>query len=156
MGGTVEGSLSGNIVWRLAWWGKIIDYTFAGPYFFSGKGLGINIAQDDGIPADESTDRTPLRAPHNFHLDILARYGVPIFLIWIAFLIFLFRAQRVASPTATKEETFFYSACLVAFLINASFDVALEGPMSAFPFWIWVGLSLARQQTPLPTSSDRL
>ena len=156
VGGNVEGSLSGNIVWRLAWWGKIIDYTFAGPYFFTGKGLGINIAQDDGIPADESTDRTPLRAPHNFHLDILARYGVPVFLIWIAFLIFLFRAQRVASPMATKEETFFYSACLVAFLINASFDVALEGPMSAFPFWIWVGLSLARQQTPLPTSSDRL
>ncbi|MBM3456879.1 MAG: hypothetical protein FJX80_17420, partial [Bacteroidetes bacterium] len=27
IGGNVEGSLSGNIVWRLAWWGKIIDYT---------------------------------------------------------------------------------------------------------------------------------
>ena len=156
VGGDVGGSLSGNIVWRLAWWGKIIDYTFAGPYFFTGKGSGINLAMDDGIPADESTDRTPLRAPHNFHLDILARYGVPIFLIWLAFLFYLFRAQLVTTPTATNEETFFYSACLIAFLINASFDVALEGPMSAFPFWIWVGLSLARQHSPLPTSTDRL
>ena len=69
---------------------------------------------------------------------------------------YLFRAQLVTTPTATNEETFFYSACLIAFLINASFDVALEGPMSAFPFWIWVGLSLARQQSPLPTSTDRL
>lgn len=155
VGGNVEGSLSGNIVWRLAWWGKIIDYTFAGPYFITGKGLGINLAMDDGIPADESTDRTPLRAPHNFHLDILARYGVPVFFAWIAFLIFLFRMQRVSAPWASNEETYFYSACLLAFLVNASFDVALEGPMAAFPFWIWVGLSLARQQAPLPSPSDR-
>jgi hypothetical protein len=29
---------------------------------------------------------------------------------------------------------------LMAFLFNASFDVFLEGPMGAFPFWTWVGL----------------
>ena len=34
------------------------------------------------------------------------------------------------------------SCILVAFLINASFDVFLEGPMGAFPFWTWVGLYL--------------
>ena len=66
----VEGSLSDNIVWRLAWWGKIIDYTFAGPYFLTGKGLGINLAASDEIPMDEETDRTPLRAPHSFHLNM--------------------------------------------------------------------------------------
>ena len=155
IGGNVEGSLSGNIVWRLAWWGKIIDYTFAGPYFWTGKGLGLNIAMDDGIPADDSTDRTPLRAPHNFHLHILARYGVPVFITWLIFMVYLFKLQRVTAPGATKEETYFFSACLAAFLVNASFDVALEGPMAAFPFWIWVGLSLARQQIPLPSPVDR-
>jgi O-antigen ligase len=155
IGGNVEGSLSGNIVWRLAWWGKIIDYTFAGPHFWTGKGLGLNIAVDDGIPADESTDRTPLRAPHNFHLHILARYGVPIFIAWLVFMVYLFKLQRVSTPGATTEETYFFSACLIAFLVNASFDVALEGPMAAFPFWIWVGLSLARQQMPLPSPQDR-
>jgi hypothetical protein len=155
LGGKVEGSLSDNIVWRLAWWGKIIDYTFAGPHFWMGKGLGLNIAVDDGIPADDSTDRTPLRAPHNFHLHILARYGVPIFIAWLVFMVYLFKLQRVSTPGATTEETYFFSACLIAFLVNASFDVALEGPMAAFPFWIWVGLSLARQQMPLPSPQDR-
>lgn len=148
----VEGSLSDNIVWRLAWWGKIIDYTFAGPYFFTGKGLGINLAASDEIPMDEETDRTPLRAPHNFHLNILARYGVPVFLLWWVFIFFLLKSLIIQNHSGENR----LMACiLIAFLINASFDVALEGPMSAFPFWIWVGLSLARQQSPLPTSTDR-
>jgi hypothetical protein len=149
----VEGSLSDNIVWRLAWWGKIIDYTFAGPYFVTGKGLGINLAASDEIPMDEETDRTPLRAPHNFHLNILARYGVPVFILWLVFVFYLLRG--LIFKTRSVDDSL-VACILIAALINASFDVALEGPMSAFPFWIWVGLSLARQQTPLPTSSDRL
>ena len=149
----VEGSLSDNIVWRLAWWGKIIDYTFAGPYFLTGKGLGINLAASDEIPMDEETDRTPLRAPHNFHLNILARYGVPVFILWLVFVFYLLRG--LIFKTRSVDDSL-VACILIAALINASFDVALEGPMSAFPFWIWVGLSLARQQTPLPTSSDRL
>ena len=149
----VEGSLSDNIVWRLAWWGKIIDYTFAGPYFVTGKGLGINLAASDEIPMDEETDRTPLRAPHNFHLNILARYGVPVFILWLVFIFYLVRG--LIFKTRSVDDSL-VACILIAALINASFDVALEGPMSAFPFWIWVGLSLARQQTPLPTSSDRL
>jgi len=149
----VEGSLSDNIVWRLAWWGKIIDYTFAGPYFLTGKGLGINLAASDEIPMDEETDRTPLRAPHNFHLNILARYGVPVFILWLVFIFYLVRGLIFKNRSVDNS---LVACILIAALINASFDVALEGPMSAFPFWIWVGLSLARQQTPLPTSSDRL
>ena len=30
----------------------------------------------------------------------------------------------------------------IAFLFNASFDVFLEGPMGAFPFWVFVGIDL--------------
>ena len=33
--------------------------------------------------------------------------------------------------------------CLqIVFLFNASFDVFLEGPMGAFPFWLFVGIDL--------------
>ena len=39
--------------------------------------------------------------------------------------------------------------CIVmAFLLNASFDVFLEGPMGAFPFWTWVGLLFMTQAFP--------
>jgi hypothetical protein len=33
----------------------------------------------------------------------------------------------------------------LAFLVNASFDVFLEGPMGAMPFWVFVGLVYAEE-----------
>jgi len=39
-------------------------------------------------------------------------------------MVYLFKLQRVSTPGATTEETYFFSACLIAFLVNASFDVA--------------------------------
>ena len=35
--------------WRLEWWKVIFDYTFNGPYFWTGKGFGINLADADGF-----------------------------------------------------------------------------------------------------------
>ena len=140
----VEGSLSGNIVWRLAWWGTILDYTMAGPYFLQGKGLGINLAIDDGIPLEEDGEKALLRSPHNFHLTILARYGVPVFLLWLFFMANLFsplfkKGLDAAAPVDAK----IFLPIFLATLINATFDVALEGPMSAFPFWLLIGIYLA-------------
>ncbi|MCW3108418.1 MAG: hypothetical protein JWQ09_2924 [Segetibacter sp.] len=129
-----EGGLKDNVVWRLLWWKKIIDYTFFGEYFFYGKGLGINLATSDEIPMEDDL----LRSPHNFHLNLLARFGVPFFLMWICWMFFMFR------PFKTKVlqlDSLSYMCIIVAFLVNASFDVALEGPMAAFPFWTFVGFN---------------
>ena len=59
---------------------KIVDYTVDGPYFWYGKGFGVNLADADGfqVNADGS-----LRAPHNGHLELLARGGVPMLALWI-------------------------------------------------------------------------
>jgi O-antigen ligase len=140
----VEGALSGNIVWRLAWWGTILDYTIAGPYFLQGKGLGINLAIDDGIPLEEDGERALLRSPHNFHLTILARYGVPVFLLWLFFMATLFSPLFKKGPDAAAPvDAKIFLPIFLAMLINATFDVALEGPMSAFPFWLLIGIYLA-------------
>ena len=66
--------------WRLDWWGEIIKYTINGKLFWTGKGFGINLADDDGFKLDaEST----LRSPHNGHMTILARMGVPGLVLWV-------------------------------------------------------------------------
>ena len=131
----IEGSLTDNKIWRYLWWAKIIDYTFAGPYFNAGKGLGINLALDDEINYD--TLDSDLRSPHNFHLNILARYGVPIFIFWIIWLILNFIRLKNKNITTFK---LILITIQVAFIINSTFDVYLEGPMAAFPFWLFVGL----------------
>lgn len=125
--------LSGNIIWRLAWWSKIVDYTITGPYFFTGKGLGINLATADGIKMQDNS----LRSPHNFHMNVLARFGVPIAIVWLSFLVFVIRGIRKRDAPL---EHILYVAVFVSFMVNASFDVALEGPMAAFPCWTFLGL----------------
>jgi hypothetical protein len=132
-----EGGLNDNKIWRILWWGQIIDYTFNGPYFIAGKGLGINLAEDDQIPTTDLEGE--LRSPHNFNLSILARYGVFVFLLWLFWIYVQFR--RLANKNLSNLQLVLI--CLqIVFLFNASFDVFLEGPMGAFPFWLFVGIDL--------------
>ena len=135
VGGTTDATSENNVVWRLVWWAKIIDYSFTSPNLFIGKGLGMNLATDDDIiTLDDS-----LRSPHNFHLNIMSRFGVLIFMIWMYFLI------QLLKPLFKKQlqgKRLLIGCILLAFLLNASFDVFLEGPMGAFPFWTWLGLYL--------------
>ncbi|MCF8340689.1 MAG: O-antigen ligase family protein [Chitinophagaceae bacterium] len=143
VGGTTDATSESNVVWRLVWWAKIIDYSFSSPNCFIGKGLGMNLATDDDIITLDDT----LRSPHNFHLNIMARFGVLLFLIWTYFLI------QILKPIFKKQlvgKHLLIGCILFAFLINASFDVFLEGPMGAFPFWTWVSLYLLTEdQAPL-------
>ena len=132
-----EGGLNDNKLWRLLWWGQIIDYTFNGPYFIAGKGLGVNLAEDDQILTTEL--ERELRSPHNFNLTILARYGVFVFFIWIYWIII--QVKKLRNVKLSKLQLIIISL-QVAFLFNASFDVFLEGPMGAFPFWVFVGIDL--------------
>ena len=135
--------------WRLEWWSKIIGYTFGGDYFWTGKGYGINLAEDDDFQNKQLEDDTPLRSPHSAHMTFLARSGVPGFALWllvqlswalgmlIGYLRSRYRQQRWWSATFL-----FLLAYWTAFMINASFDVFIEGPMGGIWFWTLYGVGL--------------
>jgi len=144
---------TGTKHWRLEWWNSIIAYTFDGEYFWTGKGFGINLADDDGFQV--TADRS-LRSPHNGHLTILARMGVPGFVLWILFLLTLLsRLWKRHKKWKSLGDDFQAGLCiwvltfLGAAMINATFDVYLEGPMGGIWFWSVVGLALGliNQQT---------
>jgi hypothetical protein len=143
--GSSDTQLEGTKAFRLAWWNEIIDYTFHGQYFWLGKGFGINLANDDGFP---SVDHT-LRSPHNSHLDILAREGVPGFLLWIflqgGFAILLLRALlafRRARDMQLAAVAAWVFVFWTAMMVNTSFDPYLEGPQGGIWFWSLFGLGL--------------
>jgi hypothetical protein len=71
---------------------------------------------------------------------VLARFGVIIFFCWLYWI--LLNIRKIRQPDLSSENLVYYTA-IIAFLINASFDVYLEGPMGAMPFWIFVGLAYA-------------
>jgi hypothetical protein len=136
--------------WRIDWWSKILDYTIFGEYFWTGKGYGINLANDDGFQVFEFFYGQPLRSPHNSHLTFLARGGVPGFLSWFTlqglFGISLFRAYRMAVRSDRHDWAIlnlWVLAYWFAFMVNATFDVFLEGPQGGIWFWCLFGFGIA-------------
>jgi hypothetical protein len=133
--------------WRLDWWKEIASYTLNGPYFFTGKGYGINLADDDGfqVLADGS-----LRNPHSIHLNILARSGVPGLATWVlvqgvwALLVLRAFFQSRVRGYADWSSLFFFLFCYwCALMVNGSFDVYIEGPPGGIWLWSVYGTGLA-------------
>lgn len=152
-GGEAEGNMSQTREWRLQWWSKILDYTVFGPHFWTGKGFGINLAWSDGIREATDEEGYPLRSPHNSHLTILARTGVPGFLLWVTFLSVFgismlrgyWRARSIGLDWLARVNLWVIGFW-VAFLVNMSFTVYLEGPHGGIWFWSLVGFGIALLQ----------
>jgi len=137
--------LDGTKQWRLDWWEKIYYYTVEGEHFWTGKGFGINLAKEDGFDVVKE-----LRSPHNGHMTVLARMGVPGALLWIllqlAWSWSLFRQWLRARGAGRHRWMGFFallSAYFIAFHVNAAFDVYFEGPMGGIWFWTVFGTGLA-------------
>lgn len=133
--------------WRLEWWGDIVTYTLFGEYFWQGKGYGINLATADGfqVTADDA-----LRSPHNSHMTILARSGVPGIAAWCVLNGVWLRVigGAIAKSRRNRHQAWmglfiFIAAYWTAFMVNAAFDVVLEGPMAGIWFWTIYGFGMA-------------
>jgi hypothetical protein len=123
-----------------------MGYTFNGQYFWTGKGFGINLADDDGFQmlADHS-----LRNPHSVHMTMLARGGVPMLACWAAAIVGWYWLMGKCLIGAHLKQLrfweglfFFLPTYLTAFLINGSFDVFIEGPMGGIWMWTIYGTGL--------------
>jgi hypothetical protein len=139
-------NLAGSKEWRLKWWDEILRYTIHGPYFWSGKGFGVNLADDDGFQVQSDGS---LRSPHNGHLTMLARMGVPGLALWIvlqgSWAIGIGWNYLAARRRGEQRWAGLFMTMLVywcAFMANASFDVFLEGPVGGIWMWSLFGVGL--------------
>jgi hypothetical protein len=140
-----EGKLTATRRWRLEWWEDIAEYTLFGPYFWTGKGFGVNLGEGASVLVGEDT-----RSPHNGHLTILGRMGVPGTVLWLllhgAFGIGLLRAFLKARSEGNERWASFNLWILAywsAFLVNGAFDVYLEGPQGGICLWAVFGVGIA-------------
>lgn len=149
VGSSKEANLDGTKTWRLNWWEKIVGYTFKGPFFWTGKGFGMNLAEEDGFVVGTELGGPPVRSPHNANMTILARLGVPGFFLWIAtcgvWFGTLFRTMATARRRGDHQwaDIILWIACYgAAIIVDSSFDVALEGPMLGIWFWCLFGFGI--------------
>jgi hypothetical protein len=155
------GNLDGTKEWRKGWWETVVHYTFAGDYFWTGKGFGQSLAITDGY-ANWATGEAPLRSPHSVHMTILARTGIPGLVLWVVMLLAWFTTMlRNAYISWRNGEPawgrfFIFIACYaLAAIIDASFDVALEGPMIGIWFWVLIGVGLGTSMVYWSRYSER-
>lgn len=146
VGDTGDPGLAGTREWREQWWSEIVGYTFSGQYFWDGKGYGVNLAEADGFLGVQFPE---LRAPHNAHVQFLARSGVPGFALWVTTQLafagtMLLSAQRCARSGRRRWLALhaWILAYWIAAIVNMTFDVYLEGPQGGIVFWSLIGLGL--------------
>jgi hypothetical protein len=139
----------GTKTWRIEWWNIILANTVFGPNFWTGRGFGLNLADADGFRDGDHPDLPALRSPHSVHMTMLARAGIPGVALWFGLLTSWFAMMMHTMLTARhRGQTewaglFLFLGCYAAsFVINASFDVALEGPMQGIWFWCLVGFGI--------------
>ena len=142
-----EGGVQQTKNWRQEFWSAVWDDTVKGSNFWTGRGFGVNLASDMGF---QVLTGASLRSPHSAHMTFLAREGVPGFVGWILFnIVFFFYMVRACISAKGNNEPelariiAWFLSIWAACLVNASFDVYLEGPQGAVLFWISVGAGLA-------------
>jgi hypothetical protein len=148
IGGRAGEQTEGTKQWRLQWWDMIVKETIYGPYFWTGRGFGMNMAVEDGIVRNMRAER-PLRSPHNVQMTILARAGIPGVVLWgalmVAWFAMLMRQMWIARRRAETgwAGLFLFTACYgMSIFINGTFDVTLEGPMQGVWFWCSFGFGI--------------
>jgi hypothetical protein len=147
VGQSHDRSLTGTANWRKEWWKEIVGYTVYGPYRWAGKGFGINLAADDGFMV--GNDESAHISPHCIHMSVLARMGVPGLIFWGMTLLAWFwqvvsaywSARHFPDPVWKMLFTVVL-AWFAAAVVNASFDMAIEGPMMGVWFWSVYGLGI--------------
>jgi hypothetical protein len=144
---SAERELQGTKNWRVNFWTAIYEDTVQGPNFWSGTGFGQNLANEYGFQA--SADES-LRSPHNSFVTVLARLGVPGAALWMALqigfgtkMLLAFQAARRSGQTYWSSVIVWLIAIWLAALVNSMFDVYLEGPQGAIPFWCVFGAGIA-------------
>ena len=143
----------GTKKWRERWWDTIIKDTIHGPNFWTGRGFGLNIAEEDGFAGPDrgatGENRALTRSPHNVYMTLLARAGIPGLVLWVLVLVSWFGMMMKAILTARARghkqwaDLFLFIGCYAAaIVINATFDVVLEGPVQGIWFWCLFGFGV--------------
>ncbi len=137
----------GTKEYRLEWWTHLINTTVFGDYFWTGRGFGFNLGEGTGF--DPLGDGL-VRNPHNGHVTVLARAGVPGAVMWLLLQLSWagsILAKHFRSKAKGQVEWAGIFLTLLAFWIAAmtttTFEVIIEGPTGGIWIWSMYGVGLA-------------
>jgi O-antigen ligase len=121
-----------NIEWRLLSWYEVFDAVRDRPF-----GHGFSTWEFLFTAAD------PLTGSHNSFLDLCYRVGIEGLVLLLAMpFVLLKRTRSIIAKTGAEAHVPLITvcACMIAFLIYASFNVVLETPYMSIYFWVLLGI----------------
>ncbi|MBW4557545.1 MAG: O-antigen ligase family protein [Trichormus sp. ATA11-4-KO1] len=137
----------GSKEYRLEWWTYIIDTTIFGDYFWTGRGFGFNLGAGIGF---DPIGGGIVRSPHNGHITVLGRTGVPGLVLWLLVQLswagtILAKYLQCRAKGQTKWAGIFLTllAYWVACMTVTTFEVIIEGPTGGIWLWTMYGVGLA-------------
>lgn len=139
----------GSKEYRLEWWTYLIQSTIS-DYFWTGRGFGFNLGAGTGF---DPVGGGVVRSPHNGHVTVLSRAGVPGFVLWLIVQLgwagsILAKYLQCRRKGQTKWAGIFLTllAYWVASMTVTTFEVIIEGPTGGIWLWTMYGVGLAAMQ----------
>ncbi|MBD2594935.1 O-antigen ligase family protein [Nostoc spongiaeforme FACHB-130] len=136
----------GSKEYRLEWWTYLIKSTLS-DYFWTGRGFGFNLGAGTGF---DPLGNGAVRSPHNGHITVLSRTGVPGFVLWLIIQLgwaasILSKYLQCRKKGQTKWSGIFLTLLTywVASMTVTSFEVIIEGPTGGIWLWTMYGIGLA-------------
>lgn len=131
-----------NMLWRVFVWRDALRELFSGNVLFGVDfGKPFRSKSIEALHWDYRYGRVGWIEPHNSYVDILYRGGV----VGLLFIIFIFGAFIKTSILFFKKHDYIgilTNSIILHWLFFASFNVFLELPYYAVPFWILFGMIL--------------
>jgi O-antigen ligase len=144
---TAAGNLDSNVQFRNQLWSAVIKKVTAEKKVMTGLGFGANVAKEVGFQGPDKN--SPLRSPHNSHVDVFARMGLIGAAIWIllwgCWFTTAMRGRARLRALGRGLEVGLIEVSMVgvtAILVNAYFDPSIETPQVAIWLWTLVGLTM--------------
>ncbi|MEX2574912.1 MAG: O-antigen ligase family protein [Balneolaceae bacterium] len=144
----------GNISYRFLSWETVLEKYRDYPLLGYGVGRPVMYVQDnefyDTIDMDyfDARDLGGNAQPHNSYLNILTRFGMVLFPLFLYALwkpaertLLLVRGMHPAGERYNR--LLLLGGMLILMYVFAFFNVVLESPHHAFPFWLTVAMVLA-------------
>jgi O-antigen ligase len=156
---STDSGAAGTALARLNTWQKLLDYSFESKQrAFFGVGPGENFMITGGaanlLINNYGTGNLNPRAPHNFWLNTLLRFGLLglVIILVLAGKITLASRNQKRILNHPQEETsplqYLSSIFTVGIMCSATLGVILESPFGAIPFAWFAGLSLNNSRRP--------
>lgn len=148
----------GNINYRFLSWQQVLQKF--NEFFLLGYGVGrpVMYAYENIFYSTVNLSYFQIRdlggnaQPHNSYLNILARFGILMFPLFLYALLQPLRVSLNLVRFKKRDGNDFYSlflmlaGFLMVMYVLAFFNVVLEGPHHSFPFWLVTGMLLAYER----------